>query len=149
MEKIMTRQEIDNIAIKYYKTHRKKYIEELINIFKPFLENKSWKLKRQVSDPAISRDDIFSDLIINFIHTLVIWNPKRKCSFKSFLVWHNIGNPVRARKRGGINYLFRKGKPSYYFTDFDSWAKKNGQIDSNENDEVNQQTSLSYYRISK
>jgi len=143
----MLRQEIDKIALKYYRTHRKKYIEELVRIFKPFLENKSYKIKRTVSDPAISKDDIYQDLVINFIHTLKEWNPKRRCSFKTFLIWHNQGNPVRARKRGGINYLFRKDRKIYLFTDFDSWAKKNGQIDCK--DEDKRTISLSFYRMCK
>lgn len=144
----MTRQDIDKIALKYYKTHKKGYIEELIKIFKPFLENKSYKIKRTVSDPAISKEDIYNDLIINFIHTLKEWNPKRKCSFKTYLIWHNIGNPIRARKRGGINYLFRKDRKTYLFTDFDSWAKKNGQMDCDK-DEDKKSIRLSFYRMCK
>ena len=144
----MLRQDIDKIALKYNKTHRKKYMEELMRVFKPFLENKAYKIKAQVSDPAISKDDIYQDLLINFMHTLKEWNPKRRCSFKTYLMWHNTGNPVRARKRGGINYLFRKDRKLYFFTDFDSWAKKNGQIDCAEG-ETRPTVTLAYYRMCK
>lgn len=142
------RQDIDIIALKYYRTHRKKYVEELMRIFRPFLENKAYKIKRTVSDPAISKDDIYQDLLINFMHTLKEWNPKRKCAFKTYLIWHNTGNPVRARKRGGINYLFRKDRPLYYFTDFDSYAKKNGMIDCSAGEEKSS-IHLSFYRMCK
>lgn len=144
----MNRIDIDKIALKYHKTHRKKYMEELMNIFKPFLENKAYKIKATVSDPAISKDDIYQDLLINFMHTLKEWNPKRRCSFKTFLIWHNQGNPVRARRRGGINYLFRKDRKIYLFTDFDSWAKKHGHIDCGD-DENKGSISLSFYRMCK
>jgi hypothetical protein len=144
----MNRIDIDKVALKYHNTHKKKYMEELINIFKPFLENKSWKLKRTVSDPAISEKDIYQDLIINFIKILRNWNPKRKCSFKTYLIWNNQGNPVRARRRGGINYIFRKDRKLYLFTDFDSWAKKNGQIDCDDS-ETKKMIRLSYYRMCK
>jgi hypothetical protein len=110
--------------------------------------NKAWKLKRTISDPAITVDDIYQDLIINFIDTLKEWNPKRRCLFKTYLMWHNTGNPVRARKRGGINYLFRKDRKIYYFTDFNSWAKKNGHIDCDDG-ENRASVSLSFYRMCK
>jgi len=146
----MNKQEIDNLVIKYQKIHKKIYLDKLIKIFKPLLENKAWKLKRTVSDPAVSFDDIYQDLIINFIHTLNTWNPKRKCSFKTFLIWHNSGNPVRAKKRGGINYLFRKGKKIYYITSFEEWSKRNGQRDGDDNDSsIENQGPLSFYRTSK
>ena len=144
----MIRQDIDKIALKYFKTHRKKYLDELIKIFKPFLENKAYKIKSTVSDPAISEKDTYQDLVINFMHTLKEWNPKRKCSFKTFLMWHNTGNPVRARRRGGINYLFRKDRKIYLFTDFDSYAKKNGMIDCGDN-ESKRDIHLSFYRMCK
>ena len=147
----MNRFDIDKIALKYHtvqnRLSKKKYTEKLIRIFKPFLENKAYKIKRTVSDPAISKDDIYQDLIVNLIDTLKEWNPKRRCSFKTYLIWHNKGNPVRARKRGGINYLFRKDRKIYLFTDFDSWAKKNGMIDCK--DEDKRTISLSFYRMCK
>lgn len=148
----MDRQEIDLYALKYHKVvnrlSKKKYMDKLLNIFKPFLMNKAWKIKRTISDPAISVEDIYQDLAINFMDTLKEWNPKRKCSFKTYLMWHNQGNPVRARRRGGINYLFRKDRKLYFFTDFDSWAKKNGQIDCADG-ETRPTITLAYYRMCK
>lgn len=148
----MDRNEIDLYALKYHKVvnrlSKKKYMDKLLNIFKPFLMNKAWKIKRTISDPAISVEDIYQDLAINFMDTLKEWNPKRKCSFKTYLIWHNQGNPVRARKRGGINYLFRKDRKLYFFTDFDSWAKKNGQIDCADG-ETRPTITLAYYRMCK
>jgi hypothetical protein len=148
----MNRQEIDFYALKYHKVvnrlSRKKYMNKLIEIFKPFLMNKAWKLKRQTTDPSISVEDIYQDLVINFIDTLKEWNPKRKCSFKTYLIWHNQGNPIRARRRGGINYLFRKDRKVYLFTDFDSWAKKNGHIDCGDGEDK-RTVCLAYYKMCK
>lgn len=148
----MNRAEIDEIAIKYHtvknRQSKKKYMLKLLDIFKYFLRKKAGMLIRQVSDPSISFEDIYDDLVINFIETLNEWNPKRKCAFKTYLIWHNTGNPVRARKRGGINYLFRKDRPLYYFTDFNSWAKKNGHIDCDDG-ENRSSVNLSFYRICK
>lgn len=148
----MNRHDIDALAIKYHtvknRLSKRKYMLKLLDVFKYFLKKKAGKLTQQVSDPSISFDDIYQDLVINFIETLNEWNPKRRCAFKTYLIWHNTGNPVRAKKRGGINYLFRKDRNLYYFTDFDSYAKKNGMIDCAAGEEK-RSIHLSFYKMCK
>ena len=146
----MTREDIDKLVIEYKETHSEKTFEQLLNVFQPFLSNKSFKLKRGVTDPAISPLDIKQDLIINFLRVIEKWTPTRKCSFKTYLMWNNLGNPVRAKKRGGINYLFRKGKPVYEITSYEDYEVKIGaRADENGDDSGRQNKHLSYYRMSR
>jgi len=146
----MTKEDIDKLVIEYKRTHDEKVFEKLLITFKPFLDCKSFKLKRGVSDPAISALDIKQDLIINFLRVIEKWNPSRKCSFKTYLLWNNIGNPTRNKKRGGINYLFRKGKPIYEITSYEDYEVKIGaRSDKNRDDNGHTNNPLRFYKMSR